>query len=139
MLFIQIKNKNTIHNSSADELSMTNKQVNCSEGLKIAREKHNMGEDPVPYLKSMLCTYNCHTQWKIVAQICSYTVLFSDDLKIGVEYFMLLVEADQNGMINKDLILVRISNCFIYHFIYLNFLLKLRRYFYTMYKLQANG
>lgn len=116
-LFIQIENKNTVlltQNSSSDRLSGANKRGNCFEDLKIAREKHNKGEDPVPYLKSKLFTYNCLTQWKIVSQICSYFVLFSDNLKTGVEYFVLLVEADQNKMINKDLILVRCSNCFIY-------------------------
>lgn len=78
--------------------------------MKIAVEKHNMGKDPVQYLMSVLNDYDYLAQWKILAQICSYTILFNDDLKAGVKIFMMLVEAEENEMIHSDLILVR--NCY---------------------------
>lgn len=74
--------------------------------MKYAVGKHNNGEDPLPYLLAVMIHYEGQMQWKILAQICSYTILFSKDLEIGVDYFMMLVEAEQNGFINSDLILV---------------------------------
>lgn len=82
---------------------------NVCEDLKLAIEKHNCGKDPVPFLLGILTNHERQIQWKIFAQICSYTILFNDNLELGIKYFMMLVEAEQNGLINSDLILVR--NC----------------------------
>lgn len=75
--------------------------------MKFAVEKHKIGEDPVLYLKSILNNYNSLVQWKILAQICSYTTLFNDNLKDGLQIFMMLVEAEENKMVHSDLILVK--------------------------------
>jgi hypothetical protein len=76
--------------------------------LKVAVEKHNRNEDPVPYLLNLLKNNdNNLMQWKILAQICSYVVLFHNNLEDGVKYFKLLVEAVQNEFASEDLILVR--------------------------------
>lgn len=76
--------------------------------MKLAVEKHNRSEDPVPYLLSLLKNYNNSLmQWKILAQLCSYVVLFQNNLKDGIKYFKLLVEAVQNEIVSDDLILVR--------------------------------
>lgn len=74
--------------------------------MKFAVEKHKIGEDPVIYLKSILNNYDSLIQWKILAQICSYTILFTDNLKYGLQIFMMLVEAEEKKMIHSDLILV---------------------------------
>lgn len=91
------------------ESSQNTPPRNVCEDLKLAVEKHNYGKDPVPFLLSILTNHEYQTQWKIFAQICSYTILFNNNLELGVKYFMMLVEAEQNGLINSDLILVR--NC----------------------------
>lgn len=75
--------------------------------MKFAVEKHKIGEDPVLHLTSILNNYDSPTQWKILAQICSYTILFYDNLKDGLKIFMMLVEAEENKMIHSDLILVK--------------------------------
>lgn len=41
-----------------------------------------------------------------MAQICSYTILFTNDLKTGVKHFMKLIE--QPGVVDSDLITVSI-------------------------------
>lgn len=76
--------------------------------MKLAIEKHNRSEDPIPYLLNLLkINDNCFMQWKILAQICSYVILFHNNLEDGVKYFKLLVEAVQNEFASEDLILVR--------------------------------
>lgn len=43
---------------------------------------------------------------KIMAQICSYTILFTKNLKTGVEQFMTVIE--QPGIVNSDLVTVSV-------------------------------
>lgn len=78
--------------------------------FKLALEKHNRGEDPIPYLIGLLDSYDNQTQWEIIAQICSYVILFNNNFKYGVDYFMMLVEAQELGEVKSDLILVRNFN-----------------------------
>lgn len=76
--------------------------------MKSAVEKHIKNEDPVPYLLSLLKNNNNNLmQWKILAQICSYVVLFQGNIEDGVKYFKLLVEAVQKEKTYNYLILVR--------------------------------
>lgn len=60
--------------------------------MKIIVEKHRNGEDAVPYLSDLLPKYNEHYQWKIMAQICSYTILFTKNLRASAEQFLMLIE-----------------------------------------------
>lgn len=100
VFFIQSKMKNVCESSQETPLR------NLCEDLKLAVEKHSYGRDPVPFLLGVLTSHEYQIQWKIFAQICSYTILFNDNLELGMKYFMMLVEAEQNGLINSDLILV---------------------------------
>lgn len=96
----------------SEEPPCIGQQVNLRENLKQAVKLHNNGRDPVPYLLSALIDHDEVTQWKILAQICSYTIFFNENLHEGVKYFMLLVDAEQCGVASSNLILVRQSNYF---------------------------
>lgn len=74
--------------------------------LKSIVKKHKNGEDPVPYLMELVLKYNGHDRCKILAQICSYTILFTNNLKYGIERFMTLIEHPE--IAKDDLILVSI-------------------------------
>lgn len=81
-----------------------NKLSNLGDDIRSIVGKHNNGENAVPYLIGLVDYYNGHDKWKIMAQICSYTILFKNDLKAGVEYFIPLIE--QSGMSTDHLITV---------------------------------
>lgn len=74
--------------------------------LGLIVRKHRNGEDPIPYLNDLVAKYNGFDRIKVMAQICSYTILFTSNLKAGVEQFMKLIE--QPGIVNNDLITVSI-------------------------------
>lgn len=69
-------------------------------------EKHRRGEDPTPHLMDLLSKYNGQDKQKILAQICSYTILFKRDLKTCVAQFLELIE--QKDIPNSYLITVNI-------------------------------
>jgi hypothetical protein len=74
---------------------------------------HKNGKDPLPDLIAMLNESNGRDKVIIMAQICSYTILFANNLRAGVEQFMVLLEEPK---INNDhLIIVSLS-----HFKYQN-------------------
>lgn len=70
-------------------------------------KKHKHGKDPIPYLNDLVAKLSGFDKIKIMAQICSYTILFTNNLKTGVEQFMTLIE--QPGIVNSDLIIVSVS------------------------------
>lgn len=59
--------------------------------MKIIVEKHKNGKDAVPYLYDLVSKYK-HDRWKIMAQICSYTILFTNNFRAGIEQFLLLIK-----------------------------------------------
>lgn len=59
--------------------------------MKIIVEKHKNGEDAIPYLTVLVSKYK-HDRWKIISQICSYTILFTNNFKAGVQQFLMLIE-----------------------------------------------
>lgn len=87
-----------------------NKQSNMYEILQIAIEKHKKDEDPIPYLTSVLVNYDYHTKLKILAQICSYTIIYHRNLEFGIECFEMLSKAHQTGSKIGALISVRKLN-----------------------------
>lgn len=108
------------HRSSQEESPRTSTRAQLIEHLTLAVKKHNAGEDPVPYLKRILVTnynYDMTAKWKIMVQICSYTILYGNDLESGIEYFMMLSEAEQNGFFDSNLILVRNFKFFVFFFL----------------------
>lgn len=60
--------------------------------MKIIVEKHRNGENAVPYLSDLIPKYNEYDRWKIIAQICSYTILFTKNLRASAEQFLVLIE-----------------------------------------------
>lgn len=67
-------------------------------------KKQKDGEDPIPYLTNLISKYDGLDRSKIIAQLCSYTILFTNNLKSGVEEFIKLIE--QPGIANNFIISV---------------------------------
>jgi len=67
-------------------------------------KKHKNGEDPVPYLTDLVPKYNGLNQSKIISQLCAYTLLFTKNLRYGIEQFNKLIE--QLEIANNDIIVV---------------------------------
>lgn len=91
---------------TARNLSGSTTQSNLDADLKLAVETHNKGINPVPYLRGLLNDYDIHSQCKIIAQICSYTILINKNLIIGLNYFMMIVEAELQGIETNNLLMV---------------------------------
>jgi len=72
--------------------------------LVLIVKKHKNGEDPIPYLTDLICKYNGLKQSKIIAQLCSYTLLFTSHLRYGIQLFNKLIE--QPEIVNNDIIVV---------------------------------
>jgi len=85
-------------NPKATEVS----QLETELGLVV--KKHRNGEDPVPYLTDLVSKYNGLNQSKIISQLCSYTLLFTNHLRYGIEQFNKLIE--QPEIVNNDIIVV---------------------------------
>lgn len=60
--------------------------------MELLIKNYRKGDDPIPYLNDMVNKYNGHNRLKIMAQICSYTILFTNNLKNGVKQLLLLIE-----------------------------------------------
>lgn len=71
-------------------------------------KKNKNGEDPIPYLIDLVLKYHGHDRCKILAQICSYTILFANNLKDGIERFILLMEESEIEYAKNNLVLVSI-------------------------------
>lgn len=87
-----------------------NKPLTFRDEMRFAVNKHKNGEDPIPYLVDLVAKYNGsnnNLKCKIVVQICSYKILFANDLKSGIEQFITLIEQHPE-IINNSLITVRI-------------------------------
>ncbi|XP_025197325.1 uncharacterized protein LOC112596062 [Melanaphis sacchari] len=65
-------------------------------------KKQKNGEDPIPYLTNLIPKYDGLDKSKIIAQLCSYTILFTNNLRSGVEEFNKLIELP--GTTNNDII-----------------------------------
>ncbi|XP_026818295.1 uncharacterized protein LOC113557156 isoform X2 [Rhopalosiphum maidis] len=78
------------------------KRSKLGNDLRFIMKKHMNGEDPVPYLTNLVSKYDGLEQSIVIAQLCSYTILFTDNLKFGIEQFIKLIE--QPGIANNDII-----------------------------------
>ncbi|XP_060861971.1 uncharacterized protein LOC132939002 [Metopolophium dirhodum] len=81
-------------------------QLETELGLIV--KKHKNGEDPVPYLTDLVPKYNGLNQSKIISQLCSYTLLFTNHLRYSIEQFNKLIE--QPEIVNNDIIVHHISS-----------------------------
>lgn len=84
--------------------------------MTLIVDKHNGGEDAIPYLTDLASNYNGYLKYKILAEICSYTILFTNNLKSGVEQFIILIE--QPEIVNSSLITVSKFNSNIFTFLF---------------------
>lgn len=75
--------------------------------LILILENYGKGSKPVLDLINLVEKYDGKSRWKIMAQICSYSILFKEpsNLLVGVEQFMMLIN-DKN-IANSDIITVR--------------------------------
>lgn len=85
---------------------LKNKTPKLGEELAFLVRKHKNGENILPRLTSLVTTYNGQDKCKIIAQICSYSILFSNNLRAGIDWFIILI--DHPGMKNSYLITVSI-------------------------------
>lgn len=85
---------------------MKNKTPNLGSELGLIVKKQRKGEDPVPHLTNLLSKYDGLDKSKIMAQLCSYTILFKNDLRSGIEQFIKLIE--QSEIVSHDIITVSI-------------------------------
>ncbi|VVC40332.1 Hypothetical protein CINCED_3A016949 [Cinara cedri] len=110
-----IKSNSSVHQLFENQLPKTINKGNLLVDLNLAAKKHNRGENPIPYLIGILDNYDCQTRWKIMAQICSYKILFSNNLNDDIDYFMMLIKAQETELITSDLILCHSSSFFNEH------------------------
>jgi len=91
---------------------MKNKTSKLGSDLGLIVKKQRNGEDPVPYLTNLLSKYDGLDKSKIMAQLCSYAILFKNDLRSGIEQFIKLIEHSE--IVNNDIITVSIFLNIIY-------------------------
>lgn len=84
-----------------------NPEDNLENDLILILEKYEKERKPVLDLINLFEKYDGISRWKIMAQICSYSLLFkeSSNLLVGVDQFMMLIN-DKN-IANSDIITVR--------------------------------
>ncbi|KAL4120061.1 hypothetical protein QTP88_012804 [Uroleucon formosanum] len=68
-----------------------NTESNLKKDLKIIVKRHKNGEDAVPFLNGLFSKYNQNGKLKIMAEMCSYTILFTNNFRAGVEQFLALI------------------------------------------------
>lgn len=74
--------------------------------MKTLVMKHKNGEDVLPYLNDLILKFN-HDKWKIIAEICAYTVLFRNKFRVGIELFLVLIK--EPSILTRDYIKVSFS------------------------------
>lgn len=88
--------------------------------MKVIINKHKNGENAVPYLIVLASKYNDRDRWKILAQICSYTILFTHNFRAGVEQFLELLE--ESDISSSDLVTVNCLKLLLHAYYLLNFI-----------------
>lgn len=84
-----------------------NKDNDLENDFKQIVENQKEESKPVLDLINLLEKYDGKYKWKIMTQICSYSILFKDstNFRVGVEQFMMLISDE--FMANTDIITVR--------------------------------
>ena len=72
--------------------------------MKNIVKKHKNGEDAIPFLNDLFPKYNENGKCEIMAQICSYTLLFTNNFRAGVEQFLVLI--GESTISTRDLVIV---------------------------------
>jgi hypothetical protein len=105
---ISKKQKPNTNEIKEDQLPTKNKTSKLGMDLGFIVKKQRNGEDPVPYLTNLLTKYDGLDKSKILAQLCSYTILFKNNLRSGVEQFIQLIE--QSEIVSNDIITKHFSS-----------------------------
>lgn len=94
-------------NTSTENQLKDKEQDLLENDLILILDNYGKGSKPVLDLINLFEKYDGNCRWKIMAQICSYSILFkeSSNLLVGVEQFMMLIN-DKN-IANSDIITVR--------------------------------
>lgn len=84
-----------------------NKDDDLENDFKLIVENQKKDSKPILDLITLLEKYDGRYKWKIMAQICSYSILFKDssNLIVGVEQFMMLI--NDEIIANSDIVTVR--------------------------------
>ncbi|XP_060853539.1 uncharacterized protein LOC132931653 [Rhopalosiphum padi] len=77
--------------NDSEYISEINTESSLKKDMKIIVKRHKNGEDAIPFLIGLLPKYNKNGKWEIMAQICSYTILFTNKFRAGVEHFLFLI------------------------------------------------
>ncbi|XP_025197328.1 uncharacterized protein LOC112596064 [Melanaphis sacchari] len=88
--------------------SRKNRTPRLGNDLGFIVKKQKNGEDPIPFLTNLIPKYDGLDKSKIVAQLCSYLILFTNNLRSGVEEFIKLIETP--GIANNYIITVIFSS-----------------------------
>ncbi|CAI6362031.1 unnamed protein product [Macrosiphum euphorbiae] len=98
------ENKSHLKNTSIEN-HVKDKDYDLLENdLMLVMEKYGNGSKPVLDLINLFEKYDGICRWQIMAQICSYSILFkeSSNLLAGVEQFMMLM--NEKSIANSDII-----------------------------------
>lgn len=90
---------------------LKNRTPKLGNDLGLIVKKQKNGEDPIPLLTDLIPKYDGLDKSKIIAQLCSYSILFSNNLRFGVEEFIKLIEIP--GISDNYIITVNIFNYYI--------------------------
>lgn len=105
------KNHDLKNDSDSKDRSLENvsddKEREFENDLKLIVQKNKKGSKPILDLIQLLEKYDGNYRWKIMAQICSYSILFKDtaNLLVGVEQFLMLIH--DRTIANSDIVNVR--------------------------------
>ncbi|XP_025200273.1 uncharacterized protein LOC112598130 [Melanaphis sacchari] len=102
--YIEMNEKGSQLKNTNIQNQVENREDELENDLMLTLEKYEKGSKPVLDLINLFEKYDGDYRWKIMAQICSYSILFKDssNLLIGVEQFMMLIN-DKN-IANSDII-----------------------------------
>ncbi|XP_026823304.1 uncharacterized protein LOC113561210 [Rhopalosiphum maidis] len=86
------------------QCKVKNQEDDLENDFILINEKYEKGSKPVLDLINLFEKYDGYCRWKIMAQICSYSILFkeSSNFLIGVEQFMMLI--NEKNIANSDII-----------------------------------
>lgn len=98
------ENKSHLKNTSTENQVKNKDHDSLDDDLILIMEKYEKGSNPILDLINLFEKYEGNCRWKIMAQICSYSILFkeSSNLLVGVEQFMMLI--NDESIANSDII-----------------------------------
>jgi len=103
-----------MHSESTDTLNHVNQYNNVAHvdndlenEFNLIVKKHKTNNDLSLDFNNLLNKYDGDNRWKILAQFCSYTILFRNfkNFKNSVEQFMMLI--NDRTIANSEIVMVR--------------------------------